>query len=56
MVANDVSGIHDLANNIGTLLHKASNQKKSSMNVVLGQDLQQTQGVGIVGSVIVSEC
>ena len=56
MVAHDVPGIHDLANNIGTLLHIASNQKKSNMNVVLCQDLQQAKSVGIVGSIIVSEC
>ena len=56
VVADGVAGFGDVASNVGALLHVASDQEKSGMNLVLGQDLQQTQSVRVVGAVVVGEC
>ena len=55
MIADNVAGLDNLAHDVRTLLHVASNQKKSCVNPVPGEDLQQTQGVRIVGAVVVSQ-
>ncbi len=55
MVPNDVSGFHDFSDDVRPLLRVASDQKKSGVNIVAGQHVQQALGVGIVGPVIVRE-
>src|ERR1700688_617644 len=55
MVAHDVSGFDDLPYDFRPFLHIASDQKKSCAHIVLGKDVQQTQGVRIVWPVVVRE-
>ena len=55
VVADDVAGLDDFADDFRTLLDVASDQKKSCVHVVLGEDFQQAQGVRIVGAVVVGE-
>ena len=56
VVAKDVAGLDDLADDLGPLLNVASNQKKSRVYLMLGEDIQSTQGVRIVGAIVVGEC
>ena len=55
MITNDVASPNDLACDVGTLLHEAADQEKSCMHIVAGKDLQQAQGVRIVGTIIIGE-
>ena len=55
MVPDHVSGLHQFTNNVGALLDVTADQKKCGMNIMPGQDFQQTQSMRIVGAVIVSE-
>ncbi len=55
MVPDDMPGLHQFTNNVGPLLHVASDQKKRGVNFVPGQHVQQALGVRIVGTVIIGE-
>ena len=55
VVADNVAGLDDFAGDFRTLPHIASNQKKSRVHVVLGENFQQAQRVRIVGAVVVGQ-
>src|SRR3974390_225669 len=55
VIAYYVSGLDEFADDIGTLLHIASDHEESGVHVVACQNFQEAKRVGIVGSVIVSE-
>ena len=55
VVADGVAGLDDLTDEIRTLLNVCSNQKKSCMNAVPGEHIQQPQRMWIVRSIVVSE-
>ena len=55
VVANHVSSFGNLTRNLGALADVASNEEKSCANFVIRQDFQQTQGVGIVGAIVIGE-
>src|SRR5271167_957752 len=55
VVAYDMASIYDLARDLGTLLHIASDEEKSRVHIVLREDFQQAQRVWIVGAVVVGE-
>ena len=55
VVPDHMSGLHQFANDVRPLLHIASDQKKRGVNIVPGQNVQQAQGVRIVGPIIVGE-
>ena len=55
VVADDVACIYDLAGDVRALLNVASDQKKSCVHLVLRENLQKAQGVGIVRAVVVGE-
>ena len=55
VVSDDVSGFHQFANDVWTLLHVAPDQKKCGVNIVPRQYFQQAQSMRIVGTVIVSK-
>src|ERR1700693_2834166 len=56
VVADDVSGLDDLAGNLRLLVDVASDQKKSCVYVVFCENFEQAQGVRVVGAVVVGEC
>src|SRR5215469_24187 len=55
VVADDVSGLDDSANNIGALADVASNLKKSCPHLMLYENFEQAQRVWVVGAVVVGE-
>src|SRR5579863_8677385 len=55
VIADNVSGFGDFAGDVGTLLHVASDEKKSCKHVMLGQDFQQSHRVRIVGAVVIGK-
>ena len=55
MVADNVSGPENFAGDLRTLLHIASDQKKSRMHIMPGEDFQQAQRVSIIGTVVVRQ-
>src|ERR1022692_370449 len=55
VVADDVACVDNLAGNLGALLNVASDQKKSCLYVVSGENLQQPLRVRVVGAVIVGK-
>lgn len=55
VIGDDVAGSSDFAGEIGTLLDVASDEKKSCLDIVFSEDLEQAQSVRIVGTVVVGE-
>ena len=55
VVADDVAGVDNFAGDFRTLLHVASDQKKSRVHAVFGEDFEQAQRVRIVGAVVVGQ-
>ena len=55
VVADDVASLGNFAGDLGTLLYVASDEEKSRVNAMFGEDLEQAQGVGVVGPVVVGE-
>ena len=55
VVPDHMSGFHQFANNVGTLLHVTSDEEKCGVNIVPGQDIQQALSMRIVGTVVISE-
>lgn len=55
VIADDVSGFHEFADDVGALLRVASNEKESCMDIVTRENFQQAKRVRIVGAVVVSE-
>src|ERR1700757_1758284 len=55
VIANRVSLLDDFANDIGSLLDEAADQEKSSARSVTGKNFQQSQGMGIIGTVVIGE-
>ena len=53
--AHNVAGMNDFTGDVWTLLHVASNQKKSCVDIVAGQDFQQSLRVRVVRAVVVSQ-
>ena len=56
VVADNVSSFDNFAGDVRTLLHVASNQKKSCVHAVLGENFEQPQSVRIVGAVVIGQC
>src|SRR5580698_6529477 len=55
VIADGVSGAGDFTGEVWALLGVASDHEKSCLYAVLGENLQQLQGVGIVRAVVVGE-
>jgi len=55
VVANDVAGLDEGASDFGMLANVQSDQKKSGVDVMFGEDFEELQSVGGVGAVIVGE-
>src|SRR5579863_10497107 len=55
MIANNVSCPHQLTCDIRPLLYVAPDQEKCCLHIVPGQNLQQTQCVWVVGSIVESQ-
>ena len=55
VVADGVPGAGNFAGNVGMLLGVAADHEESCLHVVLGENFQQSQGVGIVRAVVVGE-
>ena len=55
MIANHVSCLNQLTCDIRPLLHVAPDQKKCCLHVVPGQNLQQTQRVWVVRTIVESQ-
>src|SRR5579872_5388833 len=55
VIADDMAGFVDFANDVGTLPHVASDKKKSCRHVVLRQEFEQSQCVRIIRAVIVGK-
>ncbi len=55
VIADDVAGLDNLAGDFRALLYVASDQKKSRLNTVSGENFQQAQGMKIIGTVVVSQ-
>src|SRR5258708_30637446 len=53
VVSDNMSSLHQFANDVRPLLHVAPDQKKRGVKIVAGQHVQQALGMGVVGSVIV---
>jgi len=53
VIADDVAGLDNLADDLRMLLHVAPDQEKSRVYIVFRQDFEQAQGVRIVGTVVV---
>jgi hypothetical protein len=55
VIANYVAALNNFLRNIRPLFHEASNQKERCADVVSAQNVQQSQGVRIIRSVVESE-
>ena len=55
VVADDVAGLDEGASDFGMLANVESDQKKSCVDVVFGEDFEKSQTVQGVGAVIVGE-
>ena len=55
VIANDVSCLNQLSHNVGPLLHVLADSKESSAYVLFGQDIEQAQGMRIIGTIVVSK-
>lgn len=55
VIADDVTGVDNLAGEIGALLDIASDEKESRLNLVFGEDFEQAQSVRVVGAIVVGE-
>jgi hypothetical protein len=55
MIADNVAGLDNLAHDIRTLSHVASDQKKSCLHAMLGESFEQAQRVRIVGTIVISQ-
>ena len=55
LYADHVARLNDLANDFGPLPHVAADQKKSRVNSVLREHLQQAQRVRVVRAVVIGE-
>ena len=55
VIADDVAGFDDFAGEFRTLLDVASDQKKSRLYAVFGEDFEQAQRVRVVGAVVIGQ-
>src|SRR6202049_1454372 len=55
VVADDVACTFNFADDFRTLLDEASDQEKGCSNVVIGEDVEQSYRVRIVGAVVIGE-
>jgi len=55
VVADDVARAFNFADNFRTLLDVASDQEKCCLNLVIGEDVEQSHRVRIVGAVVIGE-
>ena len=55
VVADDVAGLDNFADDFRMLPHVVSDQKESGVDAVPREDFQQTQRVRVVGAVIIGE-
>src|SRR5215469_5907138 len=55
VVADNLSGLDDSADNIGALADVASNLKKSCPHLMFHENFEQAQRVWVVGAVVVGE-
>src|ERR1700722_12789544 len=55
MVPDDMACRGYFANDVGSLLHAASNQKESRADIVPGQHFEQPQSMGIIRTVIIGQ-
>jgi len=53
VVADEVAGSGDFAGDFGALLNVAADEEKSRSNIVAGEDVEQSEGMGVVGAVVV---
>ena len=55
VVADDVARAFNFADDFRTLLDVASDQEKCRLNVMIGEDVEQSHCVRIVGAVVIGE-
>ena len=55
MVTNDVAGLSDGAGDFRMLSDVTSDEEKSCVHVVFGEDVEKAQSVRVVGAVVVGE-
>jgi hypothetical protein len=55
VISDDVPALRNFPGNIRPLPHVTSDQKKSGVDVMFAQNVQQSQGVRIIRSVVESE-
>ena len=55
VIADGVACMDDFAGEIGTLLNVASDEKESCVNIVFGEDFEESRSVRIVGTIVIGE-
>ena len=55
VIADGVSGLNDGAGDFWALVDVAADQKKSCVDIVAGEDVEQAKSVWVVGAVVIGE-
>ncbi len=56
MVAYNVTGFGECANDVWLLLDEAAEDKERRLHIMLRQHIHQPERAGIVGAVVIGEC
>src|SRR5437899_5973339 len=55
VIADGVSGGGNLVDDVGALLNVFSDEKKCGLHIVVGEDIEEEKGVGVIGAIVIGE-